>query len=802
MTKKRRILLYVIFLLFAGNAWSQTKALNADSLRAKLALYSKIHPSEVLFVHTDKTLYTNNESLWFSAYLIKNALGKMHDHNILSVSLMREDDRKIFFEQQHVIKEGLSAGSVVIPNNIPPGNYQFNACTNVLDQNGRPVVTFSQPITIKSISQTRFNASLALLDTAIANGAVRASVSLTIKDYERAGKPVIIYGVGGGKTQKITLKDEESSANISIPAAQLTGTEPVLLTEVSYNYDTLYLSVKLPKAQTKELNIRFFPEGGNLTEGIESVVALETFTTDGLPVSLSGSLCSNDKVVSTVSSNSYGVARFRLKPEAGGHYTFRIRANNYLDRDSVYKLPDALNNGVVLRLGDAVVNDTLAMTVYSKVAAKFKVLIHNYREDFALLDIEANADGKKLSLPVSALPKGIATVTVIDEESRPVAERLFFAHYDQKISAVIKTEKEIYNKRDSVQASVSLTDKDGKPLQGLLSIAAVQESRIEGDKETDIESYFYLNHDLGLLPRDPQGRGFNNKSFLEDMFLTRGWRRYTWQGLVQSKVADTLRIGPPPEFKGYLLHRGKPLKDTIRLLVLRNKNFDKVMTAPDGSFTLNRHLLEIAEGSKVNVWTDLLEQKNYAIQLNNPFKPINRQVADAAVLKNWGIAGGIESSMDQQLKDMQKNIVLNEVNIKGVKNNGPMYGLRNECGDYVCQAGYLNCFYHTPSNSKVYAPVKGQAIVGGVYQGCTSTGQEVLAIYTGREFYGLNRSADGQLETQYLSTLFWKPSVTTNQNGEAAFCFYTGDITGKFRIIVQGMSGKSVVYGDGEIMVK
>jgi hypothetical protein len=177
-------------------------------------------------------------------------------------------------------------------------------------------------------------------------------------------------------------------------------------------------------------------------------------------------------------------------------------------------------------------------------------------------------------------------------------------------------------------------------------------------------------------------------------------------------------------------------------------------------------------------------------------------VADAAILKNWGIAQTVESSSDQQLKSSEKNIVLNEVNIKGVKNNGPMYGLRNECGDYVCQAGYLNCFYHTPANSKVYAPIKGQAIVGGVYQGCTSNGQEVLAIYTAREFYGLNRNPDGELERQYLSTLFWKPGVTTNEKGDASFSFYTGDITGQFRIIVQGMSGKNVVYGDGEITVK
>ena len=803
MNKPLKLLLYSMLLLFAANAWAQSKALSTDSLRAKLSLNSRTHPSELLYVHTDKTLYTNNETLWFSAYIFNSGQQEIYAHNILSVSLMREDDRQIYFEQQHVIKGGLSSGSFVIPNNTPPGNYFFNACTDVLDQNAKPVVVFSQPITIKSITQSRFNATLALLDTAITNGAVRASVSLTIKDYERKGKPAITYGIGGGKTKKINLTDEESSATINIPVAQLSGTDPVLLTEVSYNYDTLYLSIKLPKIQPKGLNVRFFPEGGSLSEGINNTVALETTTMAGLPVSLNGTLYANGQFVSAIITNSYGVGKFRLKPEAGANYTFIVKANNYLNRDSIYKLPDAVNNSVVLHLGNAVVNDTLAMTVYSNAATKVKVLLHNYREQYALLDAEANADGKKINIPVSALPKGIATVTVLDQEGRPLAERIFFSRYNQKINAVIKTEKEIYNKRDSVQANVSLKDQSGNPMEGVLSVAAVQDSRIEGDKEMDIESYVYLNHDLGPLPRDPQGRGFNNKDFLEDMFLTRGWRRYTWQGLMQTKPTNILSIGPPPQFKGNLLHRGKPFKDTVQLLVLRNKNFDKVKTALDGSFTLTRQLLEIPEGKQVHLWTDLLEQKAYSIQLNNPFKPVNQQVAEAAILKNRGIAERIESSLDQQLKDLQKNIVLSEVNIKGQKNNGPMYGLRNECGDYVCQAGYLNCFYHTPANSKVYAPVKGQAIYGGVYQGCTSTGQEVLAIYSAaREFYGLNRSADGLLEPQYLSTLFWKPGLTTNEKGEASFSFYTGDITGKFRIIVQGISGKSVVYGDGEINVK
>lgn len=797
-----KLLLYAVLLLFTVHAFSQSKGINPDTLQAKLTLYSKINAAGLLYVHTDKTLYTNNEPIWFAGYLINSGLGYLDAHTIISVSLMREDDRKIVCEQQNVMEQGLGNGSLIIPDNVPPGNYLFNACTNVLDHHGKPVAVFSQPLTIKSIADRRFSATLTLLDTVAVNGFIRANVILNIKDDKRLGKPTIAYTAGSGKTEKITLSEKQSSAGFSIPASQIKGIDPILLTEVAYNYDTIYLNVKLPKVQAKGLNVRFFPEGGNLAEGLESTVAIETTTKVGLQLPLTGILYRDDKPVDTISTNSYGIGRFNLKPGRGNRYSFRVKANNYLDRDSTYHLPPVIEDGVIMRFNQAVVNDTLRMTLYSKVKRKVQVLVHNYKEAFTVFDAEVYPEGKKLSLVLPTLPKGIATVTILNEEGRPLAERLFFAHYDHKITATITMHKPIYNKRDSVAVTLSLKGHNGMPVQGILSIAAVQENRIEGAKQQDIESYVYLNHDLGNLPRDPLGIGFDNKPYLEDLFLVRGWRRFTWQGLMESKTADTLSVSVPPQIKGDLVYSNKPLKKPWDIVIMRDRLFDKITTEKDGTFILNREQLIVEEGKKIRLWVDLKNAVGYDLRISNPFPAINGRVAEEAAIVPRGLAQAAQSSEDQQLKGFEKSIILKEATIRADKKDDFMGGHANACGDYICMFNILNCRNHTPWNSKVRPPVKGEMTSSGVYQGCTTNGQEVPAVFTAREFYGLNRDPESSFEPQYLSTLFWEPGLVTNEKGEASFSFFTGDTTGKFKIVVRGATADNVINGMGDLRVK
>jgi hypothetical protein len=44
--------------------------------------------------------------------------------------------------------------------------------------------------------------------------------------------------------------------------------------------------------------------------------------------------------------------------------------------------------------------------------------------------------------------------------------------------------------------------------------------------------------------------------------------------------------------------------------------------------------------------------------------------------------------------------------------------------------------------------------------------------------------------------LYWNYCALTNANGELELSFYTSDIPGKFRIVVQGIAKELVLYGE------
>jgi len=90
-----------------------------------------------------------------------------------------------------------------------------------------------------------------------------------------------------------------------------------------------------------------------------------------------------------------------------------------------------------------------------------------------------------------------------------------------------------------------------------------------------------------------------------------------------------------------------------------------------------------------------------------------------------------------------------------------------------------------------------------VYQGCTEdVSRSNLVILKGinlpKEFYisdVLNKN-----EPINFATVYWNYQVLVND--DTPLSFNTGDITGNFKIVVQGVTEKGVVYGEKEITVK
>jgi hypothetical protein len=784
-----------------------TTSLETEMLK-KLSLNAKAYSSAALFVHTDKTLYTNSENIWFAAYLLNCAPDSINAHRILSVAIVGEDDRKVYQQDKYVMQDGLGSGSIWLSDSIPPGDYQFIASTDLLNAKGLPVAVFNQPITIKDLNIKSFNATLNLLDTAINNGRVRAEVIVNdISPGPKEKKASIEYRISNGETKRAVLKN--NTYVISLPAEQLNQANPILFTSVKYKSSVQHLNLKLPDHTPEKIKIKFLPEGGSLITGVENLVGWEAKTSNNLPIALQGILYQNNSPIDTVATNTSGAGAFILKPDGKSRYSLKINRGSNQKEPTSHPLPEPNDNGIALHLYDAMINDTLRISVKSKTIRDIHVLVHNYREAFAFLSTQAGPTLKKINLALPAIGKGLATVTILDKDGAALAERLFFARYHEKITPTLSFNKTSYSKRDSVEVVIRLTNKQREPVDAILSVAAIHNNRIEPLKVKDIQTYSYLEKDLGPLPPFLKSSGFSDKTYIENLLLIKGWMRYNWLNLTTQTEGLALASNQSALIRAQVTLYAEPLKKPVAVNIINPNSFKIAVTESDGSFIIERDALITAPGKNPFLSVAAKKLDGYMIELNDPFFDLSKKISAGLEIPPRAMPVKEQSTTALAMKGIYRTLSLKEVVINSKRE---IYGRRtsNDCGDYVCVYNLLNCPNHIGAPTNIEPQIGSNyrtslySEITSPYKGCDKKPAKVSqinGIYTSKEFNGLGSDPIELLEPQYLTTVFWKPELII-KNGEASLRFKTGDIPGNFSLIIQGISGDDVVYGKAAFSVK
>jgi hypothetical protein len=106
--------------------------------------------------------------------------------------------------------------------------------------------------------------------------------------------------------------------------------------------------------------------------------------------------------------------------------------------------------------------------------------------------------------------------------------------------------------------------------------------------------------------------------------------------------------------------------------------------------------------------------------------------------------------------------------------------------------------------------VPGEMYNGKIYVGCGGIPPKDIqskkiftlpAVYVAKQFYGSDYSVANPSAPEYVSTIFWRNVVEINADHPAELSFYASDITGRFRIVVQGVTNDGLVYGQSYINI-
>jgi hypothetical protein len=785
--------LFCLLLCFTGYF-----AAGQDSVATKMKWYAKAKPTSNLFVHYDKNVYSNNETIYFTAYLIDPSINPSGAHKTLAVDVISDIDSSIVATDRFIMDKGLSFGNINLPDSILTGNYHIVAYTDQLI-NGIPELIFIQSITIKTNIDPAFKASMKLLEAAnTQNKMHKVLVSATTKDNRFLPKPISV-SYRYGDIYKTAKTDASGQVLINLPI-QNNLTNPNLYVKLKNGKDSCFIQMPLANGKDKAI-VRFYPEGGHLVLGLPVIVGWEVKDQQKMPIALSAYLYNNNKAIDTIETNSLGVGKFRLQYEKGANYTVKLVHNGLVD--SVYQLPAAIPNGISLSVIEALAKDTLRVTLKTTEAKNVFIRLHNFRETFLYVPFEMDLQGKVLKIPLTEIPKGLATLTITDEQNRPLAERMIFAHYNNDEQLNLSTDAQIYKQREKVNLKLTLNNKDD---DAVVSISVLQDNRLELKKMNDIESYTYLKNELASFPLHAKGLPYKDKAFLEQILLIRGWRKYSWEGMNSINPNDTIVRRDSLTITGLVSKGNKKITKEIEVIAFGDAQIRLVQTIKGGFFNVITPEFMATNAKKMYLFVNIPNRYDLLITLNDSFIKMSESLKKVVARDDVNLPSTLLNNSDLLLKSNEKSIRLKEVVIKSTADNS-FFGSpgANACGDYVCRNNVLNCKNHPSSYEGTTQPIQGRTYAGlfGPYQECKEMPQgyvKLNGVHVEKEFY-INDYHDPQ-EPAFFSTLYWNYATMLKGGTPTEISFHTSDITGKFRIVVQGISNKDVVYGEKYFEVK
>ena len=142
------LILLVLNTLPVRQSYSQSIDFTLQSIDSTLAKFERYHqqtPLEKAYLHTDKEVYTQGETLWFSAYLVD---ASSHIPSSLSTLLYADlinPENEAISTLSIKLEEGTGAGEFFLDDSLAEGTYTLRAYTNYM-RNFDADYFFSKPI--------------------------------------------------------------------------------------------------------------------------------------------------------------------------------------------------------------------------------------------------------------------------------------------------------------------------------------------------------------------------------------------------------------------------------------------------------------------------------------------------------------------------------------------------------------------------------------------------------------------------------------------------------------------------------
>lgn len=340
------------------------------------------------------------------------------------------------------------------------------------------------------------------------------------------------------------------------------------------------------------LRIQFYPEGGDLIQGLNGNVVFQAINQDGRAVEVTGHIIDDQGAeLIDVQTIHEGFGEFAWNPDPGKTYFLRVEG---FPGNTRFELPPALSAGLAMT-----VNAHEAENIYVSIASSHTSII---RDAFLVGHVRGQVfrvitglqQNQNLKFSKSELPTGVIHFTLFDGQERPQAERLVFNDYGYDENYVRATLNKSGTKHDrSFDLKLLL---DSMIMEETVDLSAsVTCNNLPAYNEQNIRNYLLCDSDLAqnIPNKEYYLRDITNvKRYHLDLLMQRlFWSRFNWRNL--KEISDK-EFNYPAEIgysiSGYTSEKDKP--DGVQSQVLLTSLgpeiiYDKILSGKDGKFAFN-----------------------------------------------------------------------------------------------------------------------------------------------------------------------------------------------------------------------
>lgn len=567
-----------------------------DKLKQSLLVNRVVYPDEKTYLQTDKTYYKPSEKIWYKGFLVNGSDNRPSiTSDVVYIDLI-DPWGKVVQHNEHNTLEGTYSGSFIIAESNPGGLYKIRAYTNWMKNWGEEKY-FTKELTVQKVITPRMLLKLDFVKRAYGAGdEVVADLKVTdLSNNKTTGSEVSsTVRIGGVAVQTFTNKTENGEVAIKFNLPKdLNTTDGILQIVVKDKGVEESITRSIPIV-LNNIDIKFYPEGGTLVEGVKCNVAFEALNEFGKGTDVKGDIMdeSGNKVASFESFH-LGMGAFEFTPEKGKTYYAKVIRPQDCNTQAI--LPQAENDNYVLKLNSK--NEKkISWDIYSPVDTKNVSLIgQTQKEIYYCETLKLKKGWNKVDVNTSGFPIGIAVFTLFDKEIEK-CERLTFINPDKGLHIEIETNKDTYAPMEEVSLTVKTKDKQGDPVAANIGLAVVDEQLLmmADDKQDNLLSYILFSTELKGEIEEPYFY-FNKeepkaKEAIDYLMLTHGWRSFEWEEVLNPQHKEITHFAEKINtVYGYVLNKdGKPAQTDVYLIETSGrKRIGKIKTTEEGHFVFH-----------------------------------------------------------------------------------------------------------------------------------------------------------------------------------------------------------------------